>query len=229
MATPLFEPVVVKAELTPKSDKTPIKIKVGRPRGTVYWGGAGLNGSYIADQVASLQEAGIKHVWVGKRTQGQIRDAIRSALDLRLNTAGNEKTWMIEGLEQVDADQFNLIGYSYGSLMAAHTAMAYSRFHHIVDHLVLIASPISKDFLGKLQNNGNIRRVIVLNLTHHGDPIYAGMPLWKLWLSKGQLEDENKLSQDIAGFGHFYYRPNTRLGRQRRRELAKYLYEQGLR
>jgi pimeloyl-ACP methyl ester carboxylesterase len=227
--TPLFQPVVAEGSLTPKADKEPIKVKIGRPRGTVYWGGAGLNGPYISDQVAAFQEVGITHVWVGKRTQGDMPDAIRSALDLRLDSAGNEKTWMIEGLNQVDADQFNLIGYSYGSLMAAHTAMAYARYRHIVDHLVLIASPIDKDFLLHLQHSSNIRRVIVLNLTKHGDPIYAGMPMWKLWLSKGRLEAENELSQDVAGFGHFYYRPNTRLGRQRRRELAKYLYQEGLR
>jgi len=113
--------------------------------------------------------------------------------------------------------------------MAAHTAMAYARFHHIVDHLVLIASPIDKNFLKHLQQNPNIRRVIVINLTQHGDPIYAGMPVWKLWFSKGELEDENKVSGEFGGLGHFYYRPNTRLGRLRRRQLAKYLYDQGLR
>lgn len=226
---PLMDAVAAKGTLTPKVDTQPVVVKVGRPRGTVYWGGAGLNGPYIADQVAAFQQMGIKYVWIGKRTNGDLPDALRAATGLRMDTATNEQQWMIEGLEKVPADQFNLIGYSYGSLMAAHTAKAYADYNHIVDHLVLLASPINKEFLEHLQSQRNIRKIIIINLTHHGDPIYAGMPFWKLWLAASTLNKQNENSGKTGGIGHFYYRADSQEGSERRRRLALYLYQQGLR
>ena len=32
------------ASTTPTTDKEPVKLKFKVPRGTIYWGGAGLNG-----------------------------------------------------------------------------------------------------------------------------------------------------------------------------------------
>ena len=37
---------------------------MNKPRGTIYWGGGGLNGSYIQDQVLAFQEAGVQHIWI---------------------------------------------------------------------------------------------------------------------------------------------------------------------
>jgi pimeloyl-ACP methyl ester carboxylesterase len=71
---------------------------------------------------------------------------------------------MVEGMEKVAAEQFNLVGYSYGSLIAAQTAHVYASNGHIIDHLVLIASPIDNDFLHELKCNKNIRRVIIIDL-----------------------------------------------------------------
>ncbi|TFW29611.1 alpha/beta fold hydrolase [Massilia horti] len=222
--------IAVTVALTLKSDsKGPVKIAVNKPRGTVYWGGAGLNGPYIADQVAALQEAGIKHVWVGKRTLGETPDAIRAAIELRHERNPADRSWMVEGMEKISAEQFNLIGYSYGSLMAAQTAHVYASNGHIVDHLVLIASPIDGDFLNHLQGNKNIRKIIIINLRQFGDPIFAGIPQWRLFLTKSKLEKQNDDSGTTRGIGHFYYRPASEEGNARRRQLARYLYQQGLR
>lgn len=220
---------VATVALTLKSDSEPVPLRVNKPRGSVYWGGAGLNGPYIQDQVAALQEAGIEHVWIGKRTYGDYPDAARSATDLRYVGRGDDRTLLIEGMEKVPAEQFNLIGYSYGSLMAAQTAHVYARNGHIVDHLVLIASPIDRDFLEKLQTNRNIKRVIIIDLREYKDPIFAGMSQWRLILSKSTLEKQDAASGTTRGVGHFYYRPDSDEGKFRRRQLANYLYRQGLR
>ncbi|MGC8050047.1 alpha/beta fold hydrolase, partial [Salmonella enterica] len=82
--------------------------------------------------------------------------------DLRYEGRSDDRSWMIESMENVPAEQFNLIGYSYGSLMAAHTAHIYACNGHIIDHLVLIASPIDGDFLEKLQQNKNIKKVLII-------------------------------------------------------------------
>lgn len=219
----------VTVALTLKSDAEPVKILVNKPRGTVYWGGAGLNGPYIQDQVLAFQEAGIKHIWSGKRSLGDIPDAVRSASDLRFEGRSDDRSWMIEGMEKVPAEQFNLIGYSYGSLMAAQTAHVYASNGHIVDHLVLVASPIDGDFLAKLRNNKNIKKLIVIDLRQHDDPIFAGMSQWRLVLSKSKLEKQNEESGITRGIGHFYYRPASDEGKARRRELAAHLYREGLR
>lgn len=220
--------VATTAALTLKSDSKPVKIVVNKPRGTVYWGGAGLNGEYIRDQVSAFQEAGIRHVWIGKRSYGDHPDAILSGTGLRYENRTDDRSLMVEGMEKVPAEQFNLVGYSYGSLMAAHTAHVYANNGHIVDHLVLIASPIDGDFLRSLKNNKNIRRLIVIDLQKYRDPIYAGIGQLRLITAIPTLLRQNSESGSALGIGHFYYRPASQEGRTRRRQLAKYLVERGL-
>ena len=65
---------------------------------------------------------------------------------------------------------------------------------------------------------------MIIDLEEHGDPIYAGMPTIELTFSvlklRSQLED---------AVGHFHYDDETELGDERRDELAKKLYDIGLR
>jgi pimeloyl-ACP methyl ester carboxylesterase len=138
---------------------------------------------------------------------------------------------MIEGMEKVPAEQFNLIGYSYGSLSAAQTAHVYASNGYIVDHLVLIGSPIDGDFLKDLQKNKNIKKVIVINLRQYDDPVFAGISQWRLvFIAAPKLiKQNNESDKKNLGIGHFYYRPDSEEGRVRRRQLANYLYQQGLR
>ena len=122
-------------------------------------------------------------------------------------------------------EQLNLIGYSYGSLVAADIATFYSKQNIKIDNLVLMGSPIASSYLQRLQNDQNIKNVIIVNLTEFGDPLYAGM-------NSGMMvyhSFKTVLPQMGTGTGHFYYEPNNQIGDQRRLQLAEYLYKQGLR
>lgn len=228
IATPLPY-VSAKAAMTLKSDTTPVTIKVNKPRGTIYWGGAGLNGPYIADQIAALQEAGIKHVFVGGRSYGTLVDMTRSGLTVRYRDSPVDEDWQIVGMEDNPSPQFNMIGYSYGSLLAAQTANFYAHNGHIVDHLVLVGSPIDRQFLAYLKSHRNIRTVIIKDLLEHGDPIFAGLSKPRLMLSIGKLGRQMlKTDETGEGYGHFYYAGTSKESKRRRRELARLIYRQGL-
>jgi pimeloyl-ACP methyl ester carboxylesterase len=227
MVAPLIPVVVITAGMTLRSDTKPMKVFVKRPRGTLYWGGAGLNGIYLEDQLKAFQEAGIQHIYRGTNTTGSEKtDALWSGTSLRYEDTDE---WVISKGLDTPAPQFNLIGYSYGSLLAAQTANFYANQGHIVDHLVLIGSPVDRDFLAKLKSHRNVKKLIILNLTQHGDPIYAGMTQMELLKAVSVLADQDEKSGKTKGIGHFYYRPASEEGRTRRRDLSKYLFQQGLR
>lgn len=233
MPAPLIVPVVtILTTLTLTSDTKPVTVYVKRPRGTLYWGGAGLDGPYIQPQLNAFRAAGIKNVYVGLNNTatkdlpgfpGTLIDAIRSGLTVRYE---DNDEWVISSGMSNDAPQFNLIGYSYGSLLAAQTANFYSMQGHIVDHLVLIGSPIDADFLKKLRTRKNIRKIIVIDLRDKGDPIYAGMTQLELTESAPALA---RHMQAQKGEGHFYYAHSIADSPRRWRELAKRLYAEGLR
>ena len=196
---------------------------------TVYWGGAGLNGGYINDQIQALSQAGITNVVRGTHTRNAILDA-QAVTQLRLKEpygvayafAPTPPTTCGENL---DSGQINYIGYSYGSLLAAQTAHFYAKKGYVIDNLVLIGSPIASSFLNSLKNNPNIKNVIVKDLGFNGDPIYAGMPLAQLLANVPRLAIQQRRGN---GSGHFYYAPNTQIGSQRRRSLASELFSAGL-
>jgi pimeloyl-ACP methyl ester carboxylesterase len=169
------------ASCSREPDAAPAQGDSRKSAGTFYWGGSGLDGAYVEAQLQALRKAGILRVYaclddtanhfLGERA-GPLWDAARLGLAIRHENRG---TWFVrEGLDD-HAPQFNLIGYSYGSLLAAQTANFYARQGHRVDHLVLIASPIAKDFLETLKTNRNIKKLIIIDLTRYGDPIHAGI------------------------------------------------------
>jgi pimeloyl-ACP methyl ester carboxylesterase len=220
------------APLTPTADKEPVRLKVKVPRGTIYWGGAGLNGGYVQPQIQAFRQVGIQHVWVGLTNTatevmggefGTIVDAIRAGLIIRYE---DESPWTIKSGMDQPAEQFNLIGYSYGSLLAAQTANYYSKRGFKVDNLVLIGSPIDKEFLFKLRAYRNIGKVTVIDLKEHGDPIYAGMPLTELTAGVPQLAKDMVANK---GEGHFYYGHVVPDSQRRWAELARRIHESGLR
>ncbi|MCF6338211.1 MAG: alpha/beta fold hydrolase [Gammaproteobacteria bacterium] len=120
--------------------------------------------------------------------------------------------------------QFNLIGYSYGSLIAAQLAIKYATKGSKIDYLVLIGSPISREFLTRLHNVANIQKIIVMDLDRQGDPIYAGIS--KLELAANLL---NIYDQMQNATGHFYYAKEGSIGNKRRKLLADHLHQAGLR
>ncbi len=119
--------------------------------------------------------------------------------------------------------QFNFIGYSWGSVIASRTALEYARKGTNVDNLVLIGSPINYSLLQAVQEEPNIKNVIVINLDKFGDPTYAGMTDTEIIQSVPILFPQMK-----KGTGHFYYSAENNEGKIRRRKLAKDLYNKGL-
>ncbi|RRQ46718.1 RHS repeat-associated core domain-containing protein [Chryseobacterium sp. SC28] len=60
-----------------------------------------------------------------------------------------------------EGEQFNLVGYSYGSVLQAQSALRLADSGQVIDNLVLIGSPISdkSDLMKQLQGNKNIKNV----------------------------------------------------------------------
>ncbi|WP_321370664.1 thioesterase domain-containing protein [Pseudomonas extremaustralis] len=126
--------------------------------------------------------------------------------------------------------QFNLIGYSFGSMVAAQSALYYAGRGQGVDYLVLIGSPISEEILVEIEQNILIKNIVVVDLTAYGDPIHAGMSFFDLAehapLLGWQMVDSGSRGE---GVGHFYYGIDGASGEARRLELANFLYVEGLR
>ncbi|MFZ6746992.1 hypothetical protein ACO0LC_27505 [Undibacterium sp. JH2W] len=194
-------------------------------KGNVFFGGAGMDGPYIQDMVRAFDKQGIKLTPANRDTwsYGTLLDAGPGVQTYRYGQ--HPFPTPLEKFDQ-SGNQFNLIGYSYGSEVAAQVAVNYAKAGTKVDNLVLIASPISDDFLESVKNTKNINNVIVLNLEKQGDPIKAGIPLTSLIAGAPTLIKQMRAG---TGEGHFYYAPDSDAGKERRNALAEYLYKQGVR
>lgn len=210
---------------------------------TVYLGGAGMDGEYIESQVSNLRSVGIKGTYAGKLTEQVFADAaavLKYRYPVRsisgFSATGPFKTdadWSLSAIginrRLPKRGQFNLIGYSWGSLVAAQSAIFHADSGQIIDHLVLIGSPISQTFLDELSNTPKIRKLVVLNLTGKGDKIFAGMSDADLIESLPSLAIQMTASQlSASGKGHFFYGAPGLEGDDRRHQLAKKLRNEGL-
>lgn len=193
-------------------------------KGTYFIGGAGLDGVYIPKLIGAFHQAGINsaiHLDREKWSGGQNMDA---SVGVLFGRNYDPRFPMLLRVYPNSHEQFNLVGYSYGSLIAAQLAIKYARSGSFVDHLVLIGSPISDRFLSLLRGKRTIKNVVVIDLDEHGDPIYAGMTTPRLILSAYTLREQMKTSS-----GHFYYAEKGSAGDERRKALAEELYKLGLR
>jgi len=120
--------------------------------------------------------------------------------------------------------QFNIIGYSWGAIIAARSAVYHADIGVTVDHLVLIGAPINKSLLKSVRTNSQIKKVIIINLSDHGDPLFAGITDEMIIKSAARLG-----KQMTSATGHFYYSATGGTGQTRRRKLVKRLYNEGLR
>lgn len=61
-----------------------------------------------------------------------------------------------------DGEQFNLAGYSYGSVLQAQVALKLTNPGQFIDNLVLIGSPVSdkSDLMNQLTGNKNIKNIV---------------------------------------------------------------------
>ncbi len=198
------------------------------PSGTTtwFWGGAGNDdeAAYKNDMVAALGEAGVadaKAVPEAATSPGGIAADLVLLPNVNNVTAASIVTpGVAPGGEA--GDQYNLMGYSYGSVLAAQQALTDAGNGIKVDNLVLVGAPINQDLMNAVQNSPNIANVIVKNIA--GDPVHAGM-------SDGRLAAvAPKLAvQMMRGTGHFTYAGADPAAAARRRELVSELVKQGVR
>lgn len=120
--------------------------------------------------------------------------------------------------------QFNIVGYSWGAVIAARSAIYHARAGIKIDHLVLIGAPINKSLRDAVSSHPNIGSTTIIDLKDKGDPIYAGISDEELMKASVELG-----KQMLNGGGHFYYSGDNAEGKARRRELAKLLYAKGMR
>ncbi|MFL1405039.1 alpha/beta fold hydrolase [Marinobacter sp. M1N3S26] len=192
--------------------------------GTLFFGGAGIDGSYIQSIVSEMHDAGISSaVFVDrdKWSGGTVLDAL---VGVRFAREYDPNFPLMLRANSRPGEQFNLVGYSYGSLLAAQVAAKYGLKGTTVHHLVLIGAPISQTFLNLLRKTPAIKKIIVMDLDEHGDPIYAGIPYHEVASSSPLLGYQMARQK-----GHFYYSVDGETGKRRHGELASYLYDQGLR
>jgi hypothetical protein len=193
-------------------------------KGTYFLGGAGLDGHYIPKLIEAFHKAGIKsaiYLDREKWSAGRVMDVVAGVF---IGRELDPHFPMLLRASPNSHKQFNLIGYSYGSLIAAQLAVKYARHGSIVNNLVLIGSPISEHFLNIVKGMKTIKKVVVINLDEQGDPIYAGMDASELIFNAFKLREQMKTSK-----GHFYYAEKSSIGDKRRNELAEELYKLGLR
>lgn len=202
-----------------------------QPHGTIYWGGAGLDGPYVEGTLQALRDAGVAQVSAGQvdtarrnfASAGMFIDALRAGTTLRQEDPGD---WVLAPPPRATSGPLNLIGYSYGSLIAAQTAAFHARLGFTVDHLVLIGSPIAPEFLARLRAHPRIGRVTVIDLAEHDDPIRAGMSQADLTLAAPKLARQMVAQR---GEGHFHLAHTGAEAQARWAALARRLVENGLR
>ena len=86
--------------------------------------------------------------------------------DQRITSAVNQIKSDIENNPLKEGEQFNLSGYSTGSVIMAQAALMLANEGHTIDNLVLIGSPITKGskLYEELQGNENIKNIIRVDI-----------------------------------------------------------------
>jgi len=168
----------------------------------------------------------VLHKYSGRNTQGKLCEKYVIRYELKTPRVSNFSLAKIEIKQPPPkSGQFNFIGYSWGAVIAARTALYYAKRQSTIDNLVLVGAPINASLLMAVKINPNIKNVIVLNLNQYGDPIYAGMSDVELIESVPTLASQMRNGK---GDGHFYYAIEGGVGRVRRQILANSLSMQGL-
>lgn len=209
----------------------------GRSKGNLFLGGVGMATGYIADMVAALREAGLGGVAAGSLVAGRI--IAEAPKNEGLGQALHDLRWLMRLRDRPDdglgvdlhglgtgGPQFNLIGYSYGAVLAAQLAHTQARRDATVDHLVLIAAPLGRRLVEAVRRETRIGRTIVMPVDQQSDPITPSQSTIALAATAPVL-----LWQFLRGdgVGHFHYCAGGEEGRRRRRTLAARLRKEGLR
>lgn len=181
-----------------------------------------MDGKYLNDMADALRETGISNVHVADpkifSTGTTGSDVLAS---LYLMGRDDFATDFKNGFDTT-GKQFNLIGYSYGSLKAAQAALDYAELGGKIDNVVLIGSPLGEIEHHMLDNHPNIGKLYVESIP--GDPIHIGMSRAELIGSSYELG-----MQWYDGEGHFTYNDRAGpAGNVLRRVLANRIRNSGL-
>ncbi|MCJ7932445.1 MAG: alpha/beta hydrolase [Chryseobacterium sp.] len=105
-----------------------------------------------------------------------------------------------------EGEQFNMVGYSYGSVLQAQSALRLADSGQVIDNLVLIGSPISdnSDLMKQLEGNSNIKNVTRYDLK--GDALSNPQDIYdyliKGGLIQGGIQGDNAHHFDAARPGN---------------------------
>ena len=97
-----------------------------------------------------------------------------------------------------EGEQFNLAGYSYGSVLQAQVALRLANDGQYIDNLILIGSPISdkSKLFKQLQNNENIGNVIRVDI--EGDLLSNPQDVWEFIKGGKQNSSDDGPHFDLA-------------------------------
>jgi len=140
----------------------------------VWVGGAGdktNTDAYSYPMVDKMNSAGINAQYVyTPRYDGALAQVLR-AIRSGLNICDQQAVNVIKSSYNRSDGQFNLVGYSMGSVDSAFAALQLSKEGKTIDHLVLIGSPISdsSSLMQQLLGQSNIKNIFRYDVS--GDPL----------------------------------------------------------
>lgn len=202
--------------------------KAERLSGAYFFGGSGMDGPYIQHMIAALKGVGINNSYAARKevwSQGSVvADGLSVMCLYKRDQVATDFSHFQSG-----TGQFNLVGYSYGSIQVAQIAADYADAGGMIDHLVLIASPIHAEFLNDLIAHPNIKHIHQITLSPYGDDMGQTQGMTDLVLSGLKI-----IPDFIAGGfrpfdGHFALVRHDEIGQQRLQKIASKLYGVGLR
>jgi RHS repeat-associated protein len=174
---------------------------------TIWLGGAGTyenTAAYSMPIVGKMTDQSIADaMWVvTPRDYGEVGKYGR-AFRSYFGGDGENAPLVTAWYKREGSEQFNIVGYSQGSVEAVTGALEISRRGGIVDHLILIGTPLKKDggLLKQAISDNNIKNIDILNVK--GDPVSGnGTDLNRhFYFTTNEQGQQDQLVNSIYGFG----------------------------
>lgn len=196
--------------------------------GTYFFGGSGMDGPYIQHMVTALKDVGIKKSYAAHKKVWSQGSVLLDGLSV-MWLYNRDRTKTDFSHFHSGTGQFNLVGYSYGSIQVAQIAADYADAGGKIDHLVLIASPIHTEFLSSLIAQPNIRHIHQITLSPYGDTMGPTQNMLDLIVTGLKIIPDFMAGAFRPFTGHFALVRHDEIGQQRVHQIAENLYEVGLR
>ncbi|MCS6819264.1 MAG: hypothetical protein NZ522_04880, partial [Chitinophagales bacterium] len=124
----------------------------------------GENSRQSADNITTTVQSGYVSYGIGGFYTNSV--TVKVPIDWRITKAVNDIKADLKKNPLAKGEQFNLSGYSTGSVIMAQTALQLAKEGHVIDNLVLIGTTISEDsqLWKDLQANKNIKNIIKIDI-----------------------------------------------------------------